>query len=167
MSIKLRTPEDFHNKLGMVFHASLALPLLPFVLIYLEIKNNGFTGYLVPSFSLLIMSYAVTLISGLLVLQGMRIKSRVAETAKTQSLLKDKLEHYYYGARNFYLLVGLACSLLALSLWLTTSGVLVVSYVIILFVMSLNRPTLKRYIKDLKLEGEEKDIILNKKEFQF
>ncbi len=167
MSIKLRTPEDFHNKLGMVFHASLALPLLPFVLIYLEIKNNGFTGYLSPSFTLLVMSYAIALISGLLVLQGIRIKSRVAVVARTQSILKDKLELYYHGARNFYLLVGMACTLLALSLWLTTSGVLVVSYVIVLFVMSLNRPTLKRYIKDLKLEGEEKDILLNNKEYQF
>jgi divalent metal cation (Fe/Co/Zn/Cd) transporter len=167
MSINIKTPEDFHNKLGIVFHASLALPLLPFVLLYLEIKNNEFIGFLPSSLTTIILSYGVSLVSGLLVLHGIRTVKKVAVEARKEMSLKDKLQHYYPGSRTFFLLVGLACSLLAVTLWLTTSGVIIVSYVIILFVMSLKRPTLKRYVKDLQLMGEEKDIILNKKDYEF
>jgi divalent metal cation (Fe/Co/Zn/Cd) transporter len=167
MSINIKTPEDFHNKLGIVFHASLGLPLLPFVLLYLEIKNNGYIGFMPSGIITLSISYLVPLISGLLVLYGYRTARSVGTEARQELSLKDKLLHYYVGARKFYLLVGLACIILAVTLWLTASGVLIVSYVIVLFVMSLNRPTSKRYIKGLQLMGEEKDIILNKKDYKF
>jgi hypothetical protein len=167
MAIDIKKPEEFLEKLGLVFHTALAIPLLPFVLLFLEIKNRGYEGQISPGFLVLIISYGVPLISGLLVAWGFQIMKNESRKAREKEGLKEKLESIYSGANKFYWLVGIACLLLSITLWLTAYGVLIVAYVIILFFMSLNRPTPKRFVKALVLEGKEKEIMLHEKEYQF
>lgn len=164
MKVDFKNFDEYQSKLGLVFHGALALPLLPFALLFLEIKNRAFTGALEPSNLSAIINYAVPLISGLMVAQGfnsLKLKIRSVDDSDT---LKAKLTAYYKAAVPLYILVSIGCLLLAVALWLTTGGILIVAFIIILFVMSLNRPTPARYAKILKLNKEEKDIIMNKKD---
>ncbi len=167
MTSKFKSPEDFHQRLGMVFHAALGIPLLPFVILFLEIKNNNYTGQIAPGVLASIISYIVPLLAGLLTLFGYNKMKFASNAAQRFSTLHDKLSHFYKGISVFYWLVGLACTIMSVALWLTGYGVLIVAYVIVLFAMSLNRPTTKRYVAELKLKGEERDIILNNKDYSF
>jgi hypothetical protein len=167
MAIDFKKPEDFLEKTGLVFHTALAIPLLPFVILFLEIKNRAYQGQIELGFLALMISYGVPLISGLLVAWGFQIMKNESIRAREKQDLKGKLEAIYLGASKFYWLVGIACFLLSVALWFTAYGVLIVAYVIILFFMSLNRPTPKRFVKALVLEGKEKEIMLNEKEHQF
>lgn len=164
--LDFKTPEEFHTKLGLVFNAAIALPLLPFVLLFLEIKNNEFVGYLQEGWPMVILSYGLPIVSGLLVVKGFKEVEIKRAAALHLDELKAKLITYYPGMSKLYLLVAIACFILAAGLWLTSSGVIIVAYVIVLFTMSLYRPTPKRYVMDLGLEESNKDIILNQKDFQ-
>lgn len=165
-NVDFKTPEEFHTKLGMIFNAAIALPLLPFVILFLEIKDREFEGIIDHDFLAVGLSYGIPALSGLLVLNGFKLVDAKRKEASNIDDLKGKLLTYYQGVSKMYLLVGFASILMALGLWFTSSGVIIVAYVILLFVMSLYRPTPKRYVKDLNLIEEEKEIILNKKDHQ-
>lgn len=160
------TPEDFHTKIGMIFNASIALPLLPFVWLILEINNNDYRPMIQAGMVNEIISYASALVSGLIVLKGFNLYKAAKVKSESEEKLKSKLEVYSMGVQIFYILVGVSCLIMATSLFFTASGVLIVSYVILLFGMSFYFPKPKQYVKDLKLEGEMKDIILNRKTFK-
>ncbi len=161
--VTFRTPEEFHNKLSLIFNTSIALPLLPFVWLFLEIKNREFKGVIDGGILTTLISYGIPLISGLIVLRGFKLVEIQRKKATQLEGLSDKLSLYYEGLSKWYMLVGVASALMAFGLWLTTSGVIIIAYVILLFTMSLYRPTPRRYIKDLGLTSEHKDIVLNKK----
>ncbi|QSE97191.1 hypothetical protein [Fulvivirga lutea] len=165
--VNFKSPEEFHTKLGLFFSTTIALPLLPFVWLYLEIKHSEFSGWLEAGMLTHVMGYLVPVISGLLVIKGHQIFKSKKNIATSENKLIDKLGVYYNGITTYYLFVSLAALLLAGGLYLSAKGILIVSYVILLFLMSFFRPTPKRYCKDLSLEGEEKDIILNQKEYLF
>lgn len=164
MKVDFKNFEEYQSKLGLVFHGTLAVPLLPFAFIFLEIKNRGYQGLIEPGMMANVINYAVALVSGLLVAQGFTMLKRKVAEAEEMKTLKEKLQLYYSAAVPLYILVGFACLLLAMALWVTTGGVIVVAFVIVLFVMSLNRPTPARYTKILKLSKEEKDIMVNHKD---
>ncbi len=161
------SPQEFHSKLGLVFNATMALPLLPFVFLFLEIKNNAYTGFIEPGLPMLAISYGIPILSGLLVVKGFKLVESTRRCAAENEDLKEKLSVYYPGLSKLYILVGAACGIMSIGLWLTSSGVIIVAYVILLFTMSFYRPTPRRYVKDLHLKDDQKDIILNKKDFKF
>ncbi|MEQ8928092.1 MAG: hypothetical protein RLO81_19905 [Fulvivirga sp.] len=167
IKVNFKSPEEFHTKLGMFFSLTIALPLLPFVWLYLEIKHNEFSGFLQGGLYSLLLGYVCPILAGLLVIRGFGIYKSGNEISKEASGLKEKLVSYYTSVSTFYVYVAVASILLASGLYLSAKGVLIVSYVILLFVMSFFRPTPKRYCKDLDLQEKEKDIILNQKEYKF
>lgn len=164
--VNFSTPHEFHSKIGLVFNSALGIPLLPFAYICLEIKNRAFVGVFTGSLTGMIIGYLIPCISGFLVLHGLQTFKRQLEEAKTQESLKHKLNFLYKAKKYYYLSVGLASVLMAVGLYLSTSGVIIVSYVILLFYMSFHLPLPKRYVKDLQLSGDEKEIILNDKDYQ-
>jgi hypothetical protein len=164
MKVDFKNFEEYQSKLGLVFHGTLAVPLLPFALLFLEIKNRGYQGMIEPGMTANVINYAVALVSGLLVAQGFNLLKRKIYQVAELDTLKAKLQLYYSAAVPLYIFVSVACLFLAAALWITTGGVIIVAFVIVLFVMSLNRPTPARYVKILKLNKEEKDIIINHKD---
>ena len=162
MKVNFNTPEEFDRKLGMVFNASIAFPLLLFVWLYLEIKENEFSGIWSDSNKGQILGYSLSFVSGLVILKGFQY-FKASKAVNDVESLKLKLASYYSGALKLYIVVAISSFILVVGLYLTTAGVIIVSYVILLFVMSYFRPRPKRYVDDLKLVGEDKEIVLNEK----
>lgn len=79
--------------------------------------------------------------------------------------LKEKLSPYFTHLLKWYAIIEGSSLLMILGLYLTTSSVFIVGYMFLLLVLSLNRPTPQKYVKDLNLKKEESDIVLLKKDF--
>ena len=80
-----------------------------------------------------------------------------------KDVLVAKLERYSKIGFVQYILFGLASFVTVLGLYLTGKGWYTGLYVIVLMLMSINRPTLKKISDDLQLKGEERQIVLHKK----
>lgn len=161
------TPEEFHTKIGMVFNTAIALPLLPFVWLFLEIKENDYQPIIESGLTNQIISYLTSIIGGVLVLKGLDYLNKSKSKSWGEEELKQKLIIYGEGLRSFFIFVGIAGLIMAAGLFFTASGVIIISYVIMLFAMSFYFPKPKKYVRDLKLKGEMEDIILNQKDYRF
>ena len=78
--------------------------------------------------------------------------------------LKDKLSVYFRISLIKYAILEGATIVSVVGYYLTLSNVYVGFYVVLLMIFSINRPTVYRISRDLKLEGEEKDIVIHKRE---
>lgn len=164
--MQFKNPEEFHNKLAFIFHALLALPLAAFIYLFLEIKNNNLSPAIEEgsnaTFLISILFVGAVLVAALGYYQYKQKKKKAAQ----ENTLPKKLSAYLNYSIVFYAFVEGASILMVLGLYLTTSSVFIVGYMFILLLLSLNRPTPQKYVSDLGLKGNERDIILHKKSFE-
>ncbi len=151
--------EDFERRVSLIFHGSIALTLLPFVFLYLEFTHDG----LQPKYedAMLPAPAVVTSVAIIVFVAFRKYRNHLTEIDPS-TRLKNKFEHVFRIYSGFYLRIFLASLLLVVVYWVTASTGSVVTYVIILFLLSLHRPTRDRFARDLPVTGAERDFILQK-----
>lgn len=159
------TPEVYHQKISTAFHTMIALPLAAFVYLFLERKHNDLKALVDSTPIIYAIDFAVTLVAGALAYFAYRNYKKGIRSIDTDSL-RGKLSKYSSVSIQAYLYLGLAFVLLVVGLILTTSAVFIIDYLALLFLLSLQRPTPEKYIRDLALEGEDKTVVRDKLEFR-
>lgn len=160
-----KNPEEFHQKLSLVFHATLALPIAAFIYLFLELRNNSLQPALEGESMVSLTVFLLPLPALLLAIIGYRQFRKSLLGIDTQNELPVKLEQYHQSMSVFYYYMAGSAVLWVLGLYLTTSPVFIIGYVFLLFFMSFQRPGPDKYVKDLALKGDQRDIILKKREF--
>lgn len=161
----IKSPESFHNKLAFVFHAMLALPLAVFVYLFLEIKHDDLEPVISDGYFINILNYVLPFLALGIVTAGYLIfKKRLQQISANESI-QARLAEYFHGSMVFYVCIEAASIMLVTGLYLTTSAIFIVGYVLVLFLMSLHRPTPQKYVKDLRLTKKEREVILKKGQF--
>ncbi len=152
---------NYLQRLNNYFHGIIAIPLLAFSVLYLEFDN----GQLHPPFgdrTYYLESGILFFISIIWILYLFRkIKQSIGDIDGTNLL--EKLQAYSKILIRFYLLVTLPGALAVLLMYFTGELSFSLIYLIELFLLSVKRPHVLGIVKDLKLEGEDKDIVLHKK----
>lgn len=159
MSI-FKTWTDYHHRLNLIFHAIVAMTMLPFVWLFLEIDANGrqgiFTDVVVVALFLLVcLSLTGT---------AYMYKKKQLDEAGKKATLRKKLETYLRVQIVNYALLEGAALFATLAFYITASYFFVVIYLFILFVFSMNRPNLERVSRELYLNKEERTILIDRKE---
>ena len=160
-----KSPEEFHQKLGLIFHALLAIPLALFIYLFLELRHNNPLPILNNKLLLVFATYSLPILGVLLGWIGYRRWRRNLSQINREDNLPVMLSNYGKSMTNFYYYTAASSAIWVLGLYLTTSYLFIAGYVVLLFFMSLQRPTPKKYVEDLNLTGENRNIILQKKEF--
>ncbi|MTI22757.1 hypothetical protein E1176_17125 [Fulvivirga sp. RKSG066] len=163
--MQFKSPEDFHNKLGFIFHAMLAVPLAVFIYLFLEIKNRAFSPALDTGIDDKVIIILLVAISVADLAIGYYLHKRNLKNARTIDDFQKKLKAYFTSSLVFWSFIEGGSILMIVGLYLTTSSVFIVGYMFLLLVLSLNRPTPQKYVGDLQLNGEEREIIIHKKPF--
>ncbi len=156
--------EAFHQRISLLFHLMIALPLAVFIYLFLEMKHHSLAPVIATIWLQQVINFGIVLISILTVTYVYTRFRRELAGIRGLSGLRTKLGEYLSLCLRMYLILGVLAGLLVLGLFLTTSPVLIVAYVILLFLLSLHRPTPRKYVSDLNLEGEEKEAILKKQQ---
>ena len=159
------TPEVYHQRISTAFHTMIALPLAAFVYLFLEKKHNELQPLLIDAYAVNGINISLTLLAAIVTYLAYRNFRHGVQSIAVDSL-KEKLTRYGKISIQAYLYVGLAFVILVVGLIQTTSVLFIVFYVVLLFLLSLQRPTPAKYIRDLALEGEEKTIVRDKLEFK-
>ena len=90
--------------------------------------------------------------------------NRHISVAREQEGLKRKLERYYGTLLQKYVLLASSSIISVVGLFLTASTLYTALYLFMLLFLSIHRPTVYRIARDLKLQGEEKEIVVHKRD---
>lgn len=157
--------ESYLHQLTNIFYAIIGLPLLMFIIIYLQISSGELDVARFQGFYNGYIALAVWLVTGVLVVYSVSLTKRALQQLPSELQLKDKLILFRQIYIRHYLLLGLA-SILALLAYLLSGEVMYAGlFMIVLIMLSIIRPTTLQVIKDLSLKGEDKDFVAYRKEF--
>ena len=149
---------DYQQRLNFIFHAIVAVTMLPFVWLYLEIDTDRREG--VFDDPVILILFLLICIS--LSLTSFLYKKKQLETIPHSNSLRDKLINYQRIMIVAYALLEGAALFATIAFYLTANYVFVLVYISALFAFSLGRPSLDRISRDLKLSKESREILINR-----
>ena len=155
-----KTWTDYHHKLNLIFHAIVAITMLPFVWLFLEIDSKGRDGVITDVSVVVLFALVCLSLTGTAYIY----KKKQLEEVGKKSGLRIKLDSYLRVLIANYALLEGGALFATLAFYLTASYVFVVVYLFILFVFSLSRPNLDRTCRELFLNKEERDLLGDLKE---
>ncbi|MEK6481602.1 hypothetical protein WJR50_28925 [Catalinimonas sp. 4WD22] len=153
---------EYFNTLTLVFYLMVGIPLIFFVLVYLQYEEQG---GLKATESMQILPHIIiplaTIASIYFAYKLYNQKLYQQQPARFQEKLKTfhEVSLYKYG------LLSLANFLPVIGMYFTGEQLFAGLYAIALVVFSLNRPTHQRISKDMKLSDEEKQWLRSDKNF--
>jgi len=142
---------NFHERINLWFHSSLALPLLPIGFIFLEANHNNWKPSYPGNSLILIISLVAAVLIAVYAYQRYR---NSLQRVRDQDRLADQFAGLFREYRKLYLASMLSSLLLAAGYYFTASPYLIGTYVILLFSLSLLRPYYERYNRDLQLDDQ-------------
>ena len=151
---------NYYQKFNNYFHGIIAVPLLAFSILYLEFDQ----GNLQPVFG----GREYYLESGILFLLSagyigyMFKKLRISISNIESGSLESRLAIYSKISIRFYAMVTLPGAIAVLLMYLTGELSFSLIYILELFLLSIRRPSLTSIVRDLKLSGREKDIVIKR-----
>ena len=153
---------EYFNTLTMVFYLVVSIPLLAFVVVYLQFQDGGGlqpnpSWQLVPHF--IVPAVAI----GSIVMAYRFYKNKII--AEAPATFRDKLRTFHQASLYKYALLGLSNLLPVLSMYVTGEQVFAGMYAIALVVFSLNRPTIRRITDDMQLTKQEQEWLSSDKNF--
>ena len=140
-----RSITDYFNMLNMIYYVLVAIPLVLFLIVYLNQKEtlseNGFLHAKQMYFKL-----ALVLIVPLGVVAGELIFKNRMNRDFSQFFLQTKLHHYFQASLIRYAAYFTGSLIAVIALYFFVEGILVGLYMVVLFSFSLIRPTKKRIV---------------------
>ncbi|MGK7397765.1 MAG: hypothetical protein ACNS62_24540 [Candidatus Cyclobacteriaceae bacterium M3_2C_046] len=163
MKVSFHDSQDYLNKLRNRIYILIGIPMVAFVLVYLQMEKEGkvffdlnstihrVVSILLPTLVVVIAGYAFY-----------QYRNQLKQV-KDQHGLKRKLEDMFQLIYQMFFLFQIAAMLSIAGLILTGDKIYTLFYVIILFVSSIYNPSWSRISKSLQLNQEEKDILRERK----
>lgn len=152
---------NFYNRINLIFHAILALPLVAFVWLYLESKAGNISPLLENQSTIGVLSFvSPILIIGLIVGAFFLFKSGLRTINPNMPLL-ERISIYSKKSMLLYAMLEMGLILSVLGYYLTQENVFLAMSIIVLIFFSLYKPTFERTCNQLNIKGEEREFVIN------
>ena len=166
MALKFSNSQEFLNKLQLYINAFIAVPMLGFIVLFLRIENRTYNpDYLNEDVTFYLRFIMLVAILALIVI-GLVFSKRIRNNLDPKMSIRDKLDVYYKAAMNraYYFLGATILALIGLTL--TAEQFYVIYYTICLVAFSITYPTIFRINRELKLNREEREVIISRKKIK-
>ena len=166
MPLKFSNSQEFLNKLQLFINVFIAIPMMAFIVLFLRIENKTYTPDFLDDIFIFYLRFIIFIgVAGLVAL-GLVIFNRIRNKLDASMTIRDKLEIYYSAsvARSYYYLAATVISLIGLAL--TAEQFYVIYYTITLVAFSMTYPTIYRINRQLRLNREEREVIISRKEIK-
>lgn len=157
MAKRFNTWNDFHHQINQIYHLFIAISLIPFSIVFLEIDSsksfsieNGATSYFIILSVLLLSGY-----TSWYAWKGDRTKYQLIDNMTIREKLKE------YRTKNIlkYVFLLIAGVLSLAGLWIISSYLFVIAYFAVLAQYSFLRPSMDRVIRDVRLTKDEREML--------
>jgi hypothetical protein len=163
MALKFSNSQEFLNKLQLFINMFIAFPMLAFIILFLRIENRTYNPDFLGDEWIYYLRFIVFVAVVVLVFMGVVNFNRKRDTIDASMSIREKLEIYYSASvsRSYYYLSATILALIGLTL--TAEKFYVIYYTICLVAFSMTYPTIYRINRQLRLNREEREIIISRK----
>lgn len=150
--------DNFLNGMNTRFYLSVCVPLLLFIIVFLQIQEKGTIS---PAFEPDDAAwYYIVAIMALVIwfIADKRYKKQLSDYGKDLDL-EEKLLGFRKASVQKYAIASINCLMIILFLYLTEEQIFLMAFGALLILLSINRPTAYRIIKDMKLDKEEQKAL--------
>lgn len=166
MALKFSNSQEFLNKLQLYINAFIAIPMLGFIILFLRIENRSYYPDFLGEEITFYLRFVIFAAIMILIVFGLILSKRKRESLDANMSIRDKLNIYYSASiSRAYCLLG-ATLLALIGLTLTAEQFYVIYYTICLVAFSMTYPTIYRINRELKLNREEREVIISRKKIK-
>lgn len=154
---------DYHHQIYRIYHAIIALSLVPFFMLFLELEVAQIKQ---PRVSVSWVGVVLALLIPICVYLTWIVWKGASFRYGKMDSLKDKLVEFRRVEVTKYLVLEGVCFLGVLGLWLTAHYVFIIIYFAVLVQFSFSRPSEDRIVRAMKLTKAERELLRNDIGFQ-
>ncbi len=157
MKSKLKSWSDFHHRINLVYHGIIAVSLIPFALVFLDIDSEeGSISQLEGDNEIIVIVILLAAIFTVCLRVWRGISEKLAIIDSSWEIKKRLIVYFNFQIKR-YLQLEVGAIIGLVGLWLTANYVFVVAYLLVLVQFSLLRPSQDKVIRDLKLDKGERE----------
>ncbi|EMR04125.1 hypothetical protein [Cesiribacter andamanensis] len=155
------------QQLQTIFYAIVAVPLLLFLMMYLDANQPGYRPFLSvgEAVALHIGVWLVVLVLAILVLRNYRSKNRSlaeGQGAGAAALpLQEKFRAYKRHSMQLHLILGFLMLLPIAAIWATGLLFYSIMFLLLIILIASVRPTVEHFISSVRLSKEEQALLSN------
>lgn len=156
MKLNFQTWSDYHHQIYRIYHGMIALSLVPFFLLFLELEvanSEESQGAQMIEWLVLISFIPLSFYFCWTVWKGPRFTYDLKENQS----IREKLILFRKVELEKYTWMSIACALVLLGLWLTSHYLFVICYFAILAQFSFLRPSEDRMIRTLRFTKRQRE----------
>ena len=156
MKLNFKNWSDFHHQIYRIYHGIIALSLVPFFLVFLELEVASIKETRVPLWGEVVVLMLFISISFYLCWEVWK-GSRFDYSEKSDYSLRQKLILFRKVETSKFIWLEIASCIALFGLWLTGHYLFVIVYFAILAQFSFLRPSEDRLVRNMKLTKEERE----------
>ncbi len=154
----MEQPQKYTDRLNTSFYASLGLPMLLFGWVYLPRKDTlNWVSSAVPQVPLWALYLLGIAVLGLALWSIIDTRKKIKQMQASADF-EEKFEHFSNHWKRAYAVTAIASSLAVLLLFIFEHTFFVVVYALLLFFISLYRPSPSRWRKDMRWNKEQLQV---------
>lgn len=153
MKLSFKNWSDYHHQIYRIYHGIIAVSLVPFFLVFLEVEVAEIKEPRVAGLWVRILILTLIPICGYLIWSVWKGNQFFYQECEG---LREKLIEFRRVEVKKYLVLELVCFLGLLGLWLTAHYLFVIIYFAVLVQFSFMRPSEDRITRHMKLTKEER-----------
>ena len=157
-----KTGEDFYHKIYLRFNGYVAIVLIPFGYLVLQIQAGADLNQIGNDYIRWGTIVLMLAVGGFLIQNARKNFAKGLKDSIDQESLRQKLSHYFQAANTKFISFTLAALIFNVGLFLTGGVLFIVAFVVVMIFISLGRPTLNLIIEELQLNQEEQQILKDK-----
>lgn len=142
------------QQLQTVFYAIVAVPLLLFLMLYLDASQPGYRPYMSLE-SAVVVHIGVWLVVLALSIWGLSSYRKKNKNYSQAAPLEEKFAAYTRHSRQLHLFLGLLMMLPVAAIWVTGLLFYSIMFLLLLILMASVRPTIEHFITSFRLSKEE------------
>lgn len=162
IDMRFKTGLDFINKLRLIVYALLSLPLTVFIVVYLQSNKAEALRPLVNEDLIFPFAIAFFILCCVFILLAYLLFGKKIKAIKMENDLHEKLNNYASLTIARFVLFEAAIILSLAGLLTTAEKSFIVLFIAVLFIFSVEHPSLQKIIRHLRLSQQEKERLLGK-----
>ena len=157
MSEQYTAWDRFYQRLNMTFHGVVAVSLIPFAWVFLEMQKEYPEGPLVDGQSAFLLKTGLFLAALAIWFLAYKAHRTLPEKISVHESIPQKLKTYLQLKLGFYGLLESSGILALVGLYVLEDHLFTAVYLVVLFAFSLSRPTYDKVVQELRLNKDEEE----------